>query len=234
LGGSRIPNASARRGQQVALAAAVCRPDISSKAGLQPVILPVCLKKKLRENGMDTPLQIDFQGMEPNPKLQASIGERVDELETRFGHIIAARAVLKGPGGHHRTGAPYELNIHLSLPGGHEVNISRTPHLDERHGDVTFAINDAFRRARRRLQDRARKIRGDVKHHDPAPAATVRNIDASGEFGFLDTDDGREIYFHRNSVVNGQMSDLEPGTRVTFAETVGNKGPQASTVKIGG
>lgn len=183
---------------------------------------------------MDTPLQIDFQGMEPDAKLKADIAARIDELETRFGHIIAARAVLKGPSGHHRTGGPYELNIQLSLPGGHEVNISRTPHLDERHGNVTFAINDAFKRARRRLQDFARKIRGDVKHHEPTPMATVRNIDPSGEFGFLDTDDGREIYFHGNSVLNGKIADLEPGARVSFAEEVGEKGPQASTVRLSG
>jgi hypothetical protein len=35
-----------------------------------------------------------------------------------------------------------------------------TPRAEKRHADVLFAINDAFRRARRQLQDRARRIRG--------------------------------------------------------------------------
>lgn len=64
--------------------------------------------------------------------------------------------------------------------------------------------------------------------------ATVVRIDPFGEFGFLETDDGREIYFHRNSVLEGAFSQLAEGSRVTFAEEVGDKGPQASTVKLMG
>jgi cold shock CspA family protein len=48
----------------------------------------------------------------------------------------------------------------------------------------------------------------------------------------LRTNDGREIYFHQNSVLNGAFPKLKVGTRVIFSEEVGNKGPQASTVKL--
>jgi cold shock CspA family protein len=44
--------------------------------------------------------------------------------------------------------------------------------------------------------------------------------------------DGREIYFHRNSVLDGGFARLAAGARVTFAEEAGEKGPQASTVKL--
>jgi cold shock CspA family protein len=60
----------------------------------------------------------------------------------------------------------------------------------------------------------------------------VARIDASGEFGFIETADGREIYFHRNSVLNKAFSRLKPGTAVSFAEEEGEKGPQASTVRL--
>jgi hypothetical protein len=36
-------------------------------------------------------------------------------------------------------------------------------HDDERFADPTFAVNDAFRRAKRQIKERARKQRGDVK-----------------------------------------------------------------------
>jgi cold shock CspA family protein len=140
--------------------------------------------------------------------------------------------MLKGPGDHHRTGGLYEVHIRLALPNGREVNVGHTAQNDERHSDLNFAIADAFKRARRQLQDEARRLQGQVKQHESQPSATVVRLDPSGEFGFLEDSDGREIYFHRNSVLDDGFSRLTAGTRVTFVEEAGEKGPQASTVKL--
>jgi cold shock CspA family protein len=180
---------------------------------------------------MQTPVQIDFQGLEAKPELSSAIDKHIGQLEERFGRVTAGRIVVKGPGGRHRTGGLYEINIRLSLPEGREVNIARTPQNDERHADLNYALNDAFKRARRQLQDQVRKLQGQVKQHEGPPLGTVTELDPLGEFGFLETDDGREIYFHRNSVLDGGFSALSVGARVTFAEEMGDKGPQASTVK---
>jgi cold shock CspA family protein len=180
---------------------------------------------------METPVEIDFQGMAAQPRLRSAIDKHIGELEERFGRITAGRVVLKGPGGHHRIGL-YEINIHLALPDGREVNVGRTPQKDERQSDLDFAINDAFKHARRQLQDHVRRMQGQVKQHEVEPTAKVVRVDPSGEFGFLETADGREIYFHRNSVLGGTR--LEEGARVTFVEESGDKGPQASTVKLMG
>lgn len=181
---------------------------------------------------MQTPVEIDFQGMTGNAVLRGIIGKHVAELERRFSRVTACRVVLKAPGGHHRKGGLYEVNIRMALPDGREVNIGRTAQEDERHSDVTFAINDAFKRARRQLQDQARQLEGQVKIHEGQPVGTVVRLDASGEFGFLETSDGREIYFHRNSVLDNSFPRLLVGSRVTFAEEAGDKGPQASTVRL--
>ena len=61
---------------------------------------------------------------------------------------------------------------------------------------------------------------------------TVKSLDASGEFGFLEAADGHEVYFHRNSVLDGAYNRLAVGAHVAFAEEMGEKGPQASTVKL--
>ena len=180
---------------------------------------------------MQTPVQIDFQGMPATPALQGTIAKHVADLEERYGRVTACRIVLKGPGGRHQTGGLYEVHIRLVLPNGREVDVGRTPKADERHSDLPFAINDAFKRARRRLQDQARRMQGQVKPHEGPPAGTVVRLDPSGEFGFLASGGGREIYFHRNSVLNGGFSHLAVGSRVTFTEEAGEKGPQASTVK---
>lgn len=182
---------------------------------------------------MQTPVEIDFQGMAGTEATRSVIAKHVEELEGHYGRVTACRVVLKGPGQHHRTGGLYEVNIRLALPSGREVNVGRTAHEDERHSDLDFAINDAFKRARRQLQDQVRRLQGQVKTHEAAqPVGTVQRLDASGEFGFLADHEGREVYFHRNSVLDGAYDRLAVGTRVTFVETEGEKGPQASTVKL--
>lgn len=180
---------------------------------------------------MQTPVQIDFQGMEAKTEIRSEIAKHLSLLEERYGRVTAGRVVLKAPGGHHRTGGLFEINIRLSLPEGREVNVGRTAPADERHSDLSFAINDGFKRARRQLQDHSHRLQGKVKVHEAPPIATVTRLDPSGEFGFIETSDGHEIYFHRNSVLNGGFDDLKVGARVTFAETMGDKGPQATTVK---
>ena len=184
------------------------------------------------EMKMETPVQIEFQGMDSSEALRSEIARYVSGLEDRFGRVTACRVVLKAPGEHHREGGLHEVNIRLSLPNGKEVNVDRTPGADERHADVHFAIGDAFKRARRRLQDQVRRLQGHVKAHEMQPVGTVSKLDDG--FGFLRTSDGREIYFHRNSVLNDAFSRLQVGTRVTFAEEPGEKGPQASTVRLFG
>ena len=188
--------------------------------------------KKQSAIPMETPVQIDFQGMKPSERVRSSINAHIVDLEQRFGRVTACRVVLKAPSGHHRTGGLYEMNIRLALPNGREVNVDRTAKADERHSDLSFAINDTFHRARRRLQDHVRRMQGQTKTHSDAPLGTVSRLEPIDGFGILQTADGREIYFHQNSVLNGAFPKLKIGTRVMFSEEIGEKGPQASTVKL--
>jgi cold shock CspA family protein len=75
-------------------------------------------------------------------------------------------------------------------------------------------------------------MQSQVKHHEAEPTGIVKSVDAFGEFGFLEAADGHEVYFHRNSVLDDAFSRLTVGARVTFVEEMGEKGPQASTVKL--
>jgi cold shock CspA family protein/ribosome-associated translation inhibitor RaiA len=122
---------------------------------------------------MQTPPEIEFQGMTGTPEIQDTIEKHVAELKHRWGRITACRVVLKGAGRHHRKGGLYEVHIRLALPDGREVNVERTPPADDRHSDLTFAINDAFKHARRQLQDQVRRAQGQVKHHEGLPIGTI-------------------------------------------------------------
>jgi ribosome-associated translation inhibitor RaiA len=112
---------------------------------------------------MHTPLRITFQNTPSSDAIRQLIEEQADHLEQFFGRMTACHVVFKLPDGNHRTGGPYEVTVHIKMPGGTTVDIDRTPGLDERFADPQFAVTDAFRRARRRLQDRAKVMRQEVK-----------------------------------------------------------------------
>ncbi len=181
---------------------------------------------------MQAPLQIDFRGIERTKEVREAIAAHVKELESRFGRITACRVIVRAPSGHHQTGGLYEVRIRLALPGGRQVNIGRTPTADERHAKLEFALADAFHRARRRLQDQVRRMQGQTKKHEGEPIGVVSRLEPEDGFGMLTTSDDREIYFHRNSVLDNAFAKLKVGTRVRFVEEMGKKGPQASTVKL--
>jgi len=114
---------------------------------------------------MQTPVEIEFQEMAASPAVQEMIADHVRKLEKLYGRITAGRVVVKAPGHRHRTGGLYEVCIRLALPDGHEVNFRRTPGADERFSELAFAVNNAFKRAGRQLQDNARRMRGEIKSH---------------------------------------------------------------------
>lgn len=179
---------------------------------------------------MKTTPQIDFQGMEPSDHFRDQIIKQIERLEDRYGRLTACRVVVKGPGGRHHTGGLYDVHIHLSLPDEREVAVERTPHQDERFQDFEFALHDAFNRAVRQLQDQVGRMHGKVKHHEEAPIGVVKRLLLEDGYGFLESADGREIYFHRNSVLEPGFDSLQLGQRVRFDEEEGEKGPQASRV----
>lgn len=190
---------------------------------------------------MQTPVEIDFQGLEATDELRVRVDRHIAALEERFGRITACRVVVRGPSERHRKGGAYDVSIRLMLPQGREVDIGRSegrPGDDaeadnHRLLDPAVAVNDAFKRARRQLQDQAERMHGHVKvHHEAPPVATVSRFDDAAGFGFLETADGREVYFHKNSVLDGGARAVAPGARVTYFEEMGDKGPQASTVRL--
>lgn len=179
---------------------------------------------------MQTSPRIDFQGMDASQEYRERILKHIAHVEGRYGRLTSCRVVVKAPSGRHRTGGQYEINIHLSLPDGREVAVERTPHQDERFQDFDFALNDAFNRASRQLQDQVRKMRGETKHHEASHIGVVTILVPDQDCGFLESADGREVYFHRHSVQGPGFDRLKVGQRVNFFEEEGDKGPQASRI----
>ena len=180
---------------------------------------------------MQVPLQVAFEGIQHSEAIEARIREEADKLEQFFGRLISARVVVARPQHRHHKGDTYHIRIHLAVPDAADIAISREPAATGAHEDVYVNIRDAFKAARRQLQDIVRKREGHVKEHEVPPHGTIAAIHAGAGFGFIASSDGREIYFHRNSVAEDRFDELEVGEEVRFAESEGDEGPQASFVQ---
>ena len=180
---------------------------------------------------MKQPLQITFRDIPRSDAVEAKIREKAAKLDEFYDQIMACHVVIAAPHGHHHQGYLYHVRIDLTVPNG-EIVINRDPKEHHAHEDAYVAIRDAFDAARRKLQDFARKQRGDVKAHETPAHGTVLEIVPSQDFGRIQTSDGREVYFHRNSFLDSDFDALEIGDKVRFVEEAGEKGPQASTVHL--
>jgi cold shock CspA family protein/ribosome-associated translation inhibitor RaiA len=163
--------------------------------------------------------------------VEAAVREAAAKLERFADDIVSCRVTVEGPHGHNRHGNLYAVRIDVRYAGG-EVVASREPGAHHAHEDVYVALRDAFSAATRQLQDRVRIRRGDVKPHVTEPHGKVLSIDRERQCGVIATSDGREIYFHRNSLLNARFDTLTVGTEIRFSEERGDEGPQASTLRV--
>jgi ribosomal subunit interface protein len=180
---------------------------------------------------MQTPLEIRFDNVAPSPAVEAAVHERAAKLEQFMHEVVSCRVTVSLPHKHHHQGNLYGVMIDVRFPGG-EVVASRAPGAHHAHEDVHVAVRDAFKALRRQLQDRARRRQGAVKPHETPPHGKILAIERERNCGRIATPDGREIYFHRNSVLNADFDALALGTEVRFTEEAGERGPQASTVHV--
>lgn len=114
---------------------------------------------------MQIPLQVAFDGVDKSPALEALVAREAAKLE-RFGRVTSCRVAIALPARKRRSAPLYQVRVDLTLPRG-EIVVARHHSDDERNADVRFAVRDAFRAARRMLQDRVRTRRGQVKQHGP-------------------------------------------------------------------
>lgn len=174
---------------------------------------------------MQRPIKITSRDFALSEAFEDEIREKAVALETYYPRLSSCEVTVEAPAlEHHRKGGPYLVRIRLTVPGL-ELNINRNP-----EHELSQAIREAFDAARRQLEDYAREQRGNVKTHEPEQHGKVVRIFADN--GFLETADGREIYFHANSVLNRGFDQLRVGAEVRFVEEEGDQGPQASTVMV--
>jgi len=192
---------------------------------------------------------ITFRGMEPSAALEADIRTRIAKLETYYHPIMGCRVIVEPGQRHHAAGNRYHVRIDLTVPGeeivvAHDASLHGTAQdVDAERGRKAFesdperkhvrvAIREAFDVARRRLQDYARRQRGTVKAAARQPRGRIVRLFPVDAYGYLEAEDGHDVYFQKSSVLRNAFDRLKVGSIVSFVEEPGDKGPQASTVRL--
>jgi ribosomal subunit interface protein len=170
-------------------------------------------------------MEIHWKDLEDIPDDdRRTIEGRLDALASGHSDLIDVRLAAKR-NRHHQHGAQ-EVRITCQARGT-EIVAART------RPDVGAALDealDAFEREVRRMRDR----RSDRRVERVAGAPELGIVDrvfADEGYGFILTDAGDQVYFHRNAVHGGlAFGALEEGQRVGLNIEGGEKGPQATTV----
>ncbi len=176
---------------------------------------------------MERPLKITSRDFQLSEAVQTEIREKTAALENYYERLSGCEVTVHAPAiKHHRKGGPFLVGIRLTVPG-QELTVDH-----QAEEELSQAIREAFDAARRQLEDYAREQRGSVKTHEAMALGRVTQLEPQLGYGFLETPDGREIYFHCNSVLDAGFDKLEIGAEVRFVEEEGEQGPQASTVML--
>jgi cold shock CspA family protein/ribosome-associated translation inhibitor RaiA len=188
---------------------------------------------------MQAPIEIAFQHFEPSEEIRAEVAKQAKRLEKFSDRITSCHVAIAGPETRHRQGELYKVDVRIAMPERRDVMVTRARGDAPEREHPLVAIREAFDAAVRQVEDVTRDMRGQVKDHQVESRlgenhGRVTKFLAGEDCGFIETADGREIYFHRNAVLGGAFDRLTVGAEVRFVEEQGVKGAQSSAVRLVG
>lgn len=189
---------------------------------------------------MQIPVEIAFHHVESTPWAEEEIRARVAKLEKVYDRLITCRVRVDRPNDNPTHTIPPVVRIEMGIPGRPDLVVSHEPDYllqKFKHPDLRHAINEAFRIAEDQLAEFKRKLddrgHGEAFHgSENRTLGQVADVDPGGDFGFILTSTGGQLYFHRNSVLTGDFTQLRRGAEVYYVEQLGDTGPTAAKVWV--
>ena len=173
-------------------------------------------------------LKVEARNVELKKGWQMKIDDEKEKLLKHYaGFVLHLRVTIEATT-HHKEGG-YEVKVVASVPNDTVV-------VTRKGEPVRPLIIEAFDVLTLQLKEILRKKRKSKKQAEPANAGdsvgVVHKVSPHESYGFITTYDDREIYFHENALKNIEIDDLVEGDSVFYGESLGDKGPQASWVRV--
>jgi len=173
-------------------------------------------------------LKVEARNVELKKGWQIKIDEEKEKLIKHYaGFVLHLRVSIEATT-HHKEGG-YEVKIVASVPND-TVVVTRKGEM------VRPLLIEAFDVLSLQLKEILRKKRKSKKQAEAAAVSdsvgVINKVSPHESYGFITTFDDREIYFHENALKNVEIDDLVEGDSVIYGESLGDKGPQASWVRV--
>jgi cold shock CspA family protein/ribosome-associated translation inhibitor RaiA len=158
------------------------------------------------------------------PETRAAAEARLGQLSQGHTDLIDVRISAR-PTAHHRHGG-HEVRIVCQARGKELVAARERADLEASFNEAL----DAFEREVWRMRHRRREERSERPAAPPELGVIDQVLHGQG-FGFILTDSGDRVYFHRNAVKGAlNFHALEEGQRVGLNLEAGEEGLQATAV----
>ena len=186
----------------------------------------LCCWNTIRRNYME--LKVESRNVELKKGWQMKIEEEKEKLIRHYaGFVLHLRVAIEATA-HHKEGG-YEVKIVATVPNDTVV-------VTRKGEPVRPLLIEAFDVLALQLKEILRKKRKVKKHVDMSAdgdrVGIIQKVSPHESYGFITTYDEREIYFHENALKNSSIDDLMEGDSVIYGESFGDKGPQASWVRV--
>jgi ribosomal subunit interface protein len=175
---------------------------------------------------MQLPMQIVFRDLDRSDAIETVIREKANKLDQFFDRIMSCRVTAGMIQKHKHQGKLFNIRIDVTVPGS-EIVVNR-----DKAEDIYVAIRDAFDAARRKIEEHARRLRGDVKVHETECHGRIVRLFAEEGYGFIEKADGSELYFHLYNCALPDFDLLKVGQEVVFLEESAGDGLQANRVSL--
>ncbi len=173
-------------------------------------------------------IRIEARNVELRKGWQTKIDEEKEKLIRHYaGFVLHLRVAIEATSAHKEGG--FEVKLVASVPNDTLV-VSR------KGGVVRSLLVEAFDVLALQLKEKLRKKRKGNKTGEADMAndnyGFIRKLLPHESYGFIKSSDERDIYFHENALKNITMDELQEGDNVYYGESQGDKGPQASWVRV--
>jgi cold shock CspA family protein/ribosome-associated translation inhibitor RaiA len=175
---------------------------------------------------------IAYHNIDHSPAVENLVHRRIKMLERRNDRLAGCEVTMEAPQRKKRHGRVFSVRLNLRLPGP-DLSISREIAQGSAQDDLILAVNRAFTAAEKALKKRKKTMDGvEVKHHPPVLHGEIDELEPELGYGWVRADDGRRVYFQRDSLTSDDWERLDKGTRLRFREMEGEKGAYAASVTI--